>query len=83
MSESGDIPVWCSEHMEPYCPRHAKPQAESDYIEALVSERVRRHNAVIEQACEASLLSAEHGVRVEWDGDTTRAWVDPEGTGDD
>ena len=26
----GDVPVWCSEHMEPYCPRHS---AEKDAIE--------------------------------------------------
>lgn len=26
-SVENDVPVWCSEHMEPYCPRHA---AEND-----------------------------------------------------
>lgn len=46
-------------------------------IDALVTERVRRHHATVEAACEAALQGGRHGVMVEWNADRTTAWVDP------
>lgn len=53
-------------------------ERQSAEIDALVAERLRRHHAVVEEACEAALSGGLHGVMVEWDGERTRAWVDPD-----
>jgi hypothetical protein len=48
--------------------------AESD---ALVAERMRRHAATVEAACEAAVQGGRYGVKVEWNAEQTTAWVDP------
>jgi hypothetical protein len=50
---------------------------QSDEFDALVTERMRRHAAVVEQACEAAIAGGMYGVMVEWNAETTTAWVDP------